>query len=88
MVRTLAQAGVEVATNNIPNIDLANHLAAELRGRNRRAVAAQADVTDPAAIKAMRDAIVKATRPTWHYGHQRGDPVSLETRAGTAQRGL
>jgi len=59
MVRTLAECGADVAVNYRQNGAKAQELVAELRDRGRRAMAAQADVTDKASVEAMRDAIVR-----------------------------
>jgi len=58
MVRTLAEAGADVAVHFHANRSQADALVAELEAMGRRAVAVQADVTDAASVDAMRDAVV------------------------------
>ena len=60
MVRTLAQCGADVAINYRQNRDMAAQLQAEAEAMGRRALAVQADVTDKAAVLAMRDQVTNA----------------------------
>ena len=57
MARTLAQCGANVAINYLRNAEMAERLHAEVTAMGRRARAVQADVTDKAAVLAMRDAV-------------------------------
>ncbi len=59
MARTLAQCGANVAINYLRNAEMAERLHAEVTAMGRRALAVQADVTDKAAVLAMRDAVTK-----------------------------
>lgn len=58
MVRTLARCGADVAIHYLKNRDKAEELQAEVAGLGVRAMAVQADVSDTAAVMAMRDAVV------------------------------
>lgn len=57
MARTLAGCGADVAVHYHKNRDKADELCAELTRLGRRAVAAQADITDEASVNALRDAV-------------------------------
>ena len=57
MVRTLAECGADVAIHYHNKAEKARELEAELKKVGRRAGIFQADVTDHAAVMAMRDAI-------------------------------
>ena len=58
MVRTLAQAGADVVIHYHRNAAKADELKTELADMGRRAIAVQADVTDPAGVDAMRDTVL------------------------------
>jgi 3-oxoacyl-[acyl-carrier protein] reductase len=61
IARTLAGCGAHVAVHYHQNRAKADELAAELSGSDGgRAVAVQADVSDAASVRAMRDEIVSA----------------------------
>ncbi len=57
MVRTLAQAGADVAVHYHGNRAKAEELAAECQALGRQVVVVQADITRKAAIEAMRDQV-------------------------------
>lgn len=57
IVRTLANAGADVAIHYHSNAEQADALAAELAEQGRQAVTVQADITDKASIAAMRDTV-------------------------------
>lgn len=57
MVRTLAQAGADIAICYLQNAAQALALAAEVRALGRRAATFQADITAEAAVMALRDRI-------------------------------
>ena len=57
MARTLAQCGADVAIHYLRNGDKAGELVEQIRTMGRRAVAAQADVTDLQSVLAMADAV-------------------------------
>lgn len=58
MVRTLARAGADVAVHYHANREQAEALVAEVHAMGRRAVAAQADVTDAVSVDALRQSVV------------------------------
>lgn len=60
MVRTLARAGADVAIHYHGNRTQAEALVGEVEALGRRAVAAQADVTDEASVQALHEAVVEA----------------------------
>jgi 3-oxoacyl-[acyl-carrier protein] reductase len=55
--RTLGDCGADVVVNYHHNAHKAHELVTELHGKGVRALAVQADVTDPASIQAMKAAI-------------------------------
>ena len=57
MVRTLAEAGADLAVHYHSNQAKAEELAAECRAMGRKAAVFQADITCKADIEAMRDAV-------------------------------
>ncbi|MEM7030830.1 MAG: SDR family oxidoreductase [Chloroflexota bacterium] len=57
MVRTLAQAGADIAINYYQNEFMAHKLKQEVEALGRRGLVIQADVTDQAAVMAMRETI-------------------------------
>ncbi len=57
MARTLAQCGADVAVHYHRNRDKAEEVAAQIRALGVRALPVQADVTEEASVRAMRDAI-------------------------------
>lgn len=59
MVRTLAQAGADVAVHYYRNTSQAEQLVEEVTALGRQAVAVQCDVTEEDAIRAMRDELVE-----------------------------
>ncbi len=59
MVRTLAQAGADVAVHYHSNEAKARQLCEEVAGMGRRSMAVQADVAELDSVLAMRDAIVQ-----------------------------
>ena len=58
--RTLADCGADVVVNYHHSQDKANELAAEMRAKGVRALAAQADVTDQDSLLAMKSQILAA----------------------------
>ena len=54
--RRLARDGYAVTVNYLTNRDLANQVVADIEAAGGRAMARQADVSDPAAVKALFDA--------------------------------
>jgi 3-oxoacyl-[acyl-carrier protein] reductase len=60
MVRTLAEAGADVAVHYQKNASKAEELVSEVAALGRKAVALQADITRRDEIFAMRDAAVSA----------------------------
>jgi 3-oxoacyl-[acyl-carrier protein] reductase len=58
MARTLALCGADVAVHYLGNVTKANEICAEITALGRRALAVQADITDEAAVLAMRDKLV------------------------------
>ncbi len=57
MARTLAQCGADVAVHYHVSRDRAEEVAAQVRALGVRAVSVQADVTDEASVRAMRDVV-------------------------------
>jgi 3-oxoacyl-[acyl-carrier protein] reductase len=57
MVRTLGRAGADVAVQYHTNRSQADALVAELESLGHRALAVQADVTQPDSVTALRDAV-------------------------------
>ena len=57
MARTLAGCGADIAVHYHRNRDKAEEVAAQVRALGVRAVPVQADVTEEAGVRAMRDAI-------------------------------
>lgn len=60
MVRTLAQAGADVAINYHQNKAMAQTLLDEVQGLGRRGITVQADVTDQTSVLTMRDTVTEA----------------------------
>ncbi len=58
MCRTLADCGADVVINYRSSAHKAEELASELRRTDRQALAVQADVTDAAALQAMKSQIL------------------------------
>ncbi|MFO7871449.1 MAG: SDR family oxidoreductase [Kiritimatiellia bacterium] len=63
MVRTLAEAGADVAVHYRSNSDKAGELAAELEAEGRKHVAVQADITSKSDIHRMREKVTRALGP-------------------------
>lgn len=65
MVRVLAGAGADVAVHFQRRREVALALAAEARALGVRAALVQADVTEAAAVEAMRAEIARALTRAW-----------------------
>lgn len=59
MVRTLAQAGADVAVHYLKNEKMAQSLLAEVQAMGRRGCVVQADVTVESSVQDMHDHVVK-----------------------------
>jgi 3-oxoacyl-[acyl-carrier protein] reductase len=57
MVRTFADCGAGVVVHYLRNEAKAAELVAEIEGKGGRAIAVQADVTDPLSVERLRDAV-------------------------------
>ena len=60
MCRTLADGGADVVINYRSSASKAAELVSELQGKGVRALAVQADVTDPAAVLGMQSQVLAA----------------------------
>ena len=60
MCRTLADCGADVVINYRSSASKAAELVSELQGKGVRALAVQADVTDPAAVLGMQSQVLAA----------------------------
>ncbi|MBR2902161.1 MAG: SDR family NAD(P)-dependent oxidoreductase, partial [Clostridia bacterium] len=55
--RRLAEAGADVVVHYHSNEDMANTVVQEIRAMGRRAVAIQADISDPDSVSSMAEDI-------------------------------
>ena len=88
MVRTLAQAGADIAICYYRDEEMARRLQAEITEIGVRGMVVQADVTDPDSINAMRDAVLETLGPADIIVNNARCSVSLDIRSGAIARRL
>ena len=72
IVLRLAEQGADVCFSYASNSDAAQQTAKEVEALGRKALAVQADVTQPEAAEALIKAALDALRQGRHPGQQRG----------------